>query len=196
MTQGGDPLALLNRTFDQFERILAGVTPDQATRSTPCEGWDVRALMSHVLGGLARMGAAFSGATPPAAPGGQPAQPPEVPPAEWASTFRARKDALLNAARQPGALERRYQTPLGELPGSAFAGIITTEYTIHAWDLARATGQTDKLDQSIAETLLPMVQRMLPPERRGPGQPFAQEVPVLADAPAYDRLAGFLGRQV
>jgi hypothetical protein len=35
---------------------------------------------------------------------------------------------------------------------------------------------------------------MLRPEFRGPGKAFGVEVPVPDDAPAYERLAGWFGR--
>ena len=45
-----DEMALLRRAGSEFERRLAGVTPDQLSRPTPCAEWTVRDLISHVVG--------------------------------------------------------------------------------------------------------------------------------------------------
>ena len=68
-----------------------------------------------------------------------------------------------------------------------------TELTVHGWDLAVATGQQADLDPALAEHALGWSRRMLRPELRGPGA-FRPEVPVPPDAPAYQRLAGWFGR--
>jgi len=52
---------------------------------------------------------------------------------------------------------------------------------------------------SVAEAALAWAQRNLKPEFRGDeesGNAFGSEMPVAADAPAGDRLAGFFGRDV
>ena len=68
------------------------------------------------------------------------------------------------------------------------------ELATHDWDLARATGQPAELDPALAEHALRWSRGMLRPEFRGPGKAFGVEVPVPDDAPAYDRLAGWFGR--
>jgi uncharacterized protein (TIGR03086 family) len=65
---------------------------------------------------------------------------------------------------------------------------------MHDWDLARATGQPAELDPALAEHALRWSRGMLRPEFRGPGKAFGVEVPVPDDAPAYERLAGWFGR--
>jgi hypothetical protein len=40
-----------------------------------------------------------------------------------------------------------------------------------------------------------VVQQFIPAERRGGPVPFGQVVEIAADAPAYDRLAGWQGRK-
>jgi uncharacterized protein (TIGR03086 family) len=73
-----------------------------------------------------------------------------------------------------------------------------TELAVHTWDIAHATGQsTADLDPAIAELALTWARRTLRPEFRGDeadGQAFGPEIPVPDDAPIYDRLAGFFGR--
>ncbi len=59
-------------------------------------------------------------------------------------------------------------------------GLRFADLTVHAWDLAKATGQPTELDG-------------MP---RPPGGPVGPEVPVPAEAPTCDRLAGFMGRTV
>ncbi len=65
-------------------------------------------------------------------------------------------------------------------------------------DVAKATGQpTDHLDPELAELSLDWARQNLAPQFRGDeasGMAFGHEVPVSSDAPPYDRLAGFFGR--
>ena len=68
----------------------------------------------------------------------------------------------------------------------------TADVFMHTWDLARATGQAPGLDEDFAARLL---EGMQPIEEmlRSSGQ-YGAAVAVPADAPAVDRLMGFIGR--
>jgi uncharacterized protein (TIGR03086 family) len=66
------------------------------------------------------------------------------------------------------------------------------EFAVHSWDLARAIGATAQLDPEAAERGLAFMSANLKPELRGDA--FGAEVDVPADAPPYDRLAAFAGR--
>jgi uncharacterized protein (TIGR03086 family) len=68
----------------------------------------------------------------------------------------------------------------------------TTDVFMHAWDLARATGQEPGLDPDLSAEL---VAGMEPIDDllRSSGQ-YGPRVPVPDDAPAQDRLAAFIGR--
>jgi len=70
------------------------------------------------------------------------------------------------------------------------------ENLVHGWDLARATGQPGWIPDDVAGRALAWSREQLTSRPEGPGAPFAAEVPVPPDAPAVDRLAGFLGRPV
>jgi uncharacterized protein (TIGR03086 family) len=83
------------------------------------------------------------------------------------------------------------------MPAPAFMGLATTDTFQHAWDVAKATGQSTDLAPEMAETLLAASQASISDAFRGPeGAPFATAQPSDDDACAADRLAAFLGRSV
>lgn len=68
----------------------------------------------------------------------------------------------------------------------------TSDVFMHSWDLARATGQEPRLDEEFAGRLLAGM-RPIEQVLRDSGQ-YGPAVPVPDDAPAVDRLMGFVGR--
>jgi uncharacterized protein (TIGR03086 family) len=68
----------------------------------------------------------------------------------------------------------------------------TTDVFLHTWDIARATGQDDRLDADVCAELLA---GMEPIEEllRSSGQ-YGPQVPVPDDADVQSRLLGFIGR--
>ena len=71
------------------------------------------------------------------------------------------------------------------------------EPAAHAWELARATRQIDKLDPSVALPALEGARAMVKPQYRNmvePGAPFGPEVYPAPGADDWERLAAFMGR--
>ena len=70
--------------------------------------------------------------------------------------------------------------------------IYTTDVFLHTWDLARATGQDDRMDPELCAGL---VEGMVGMEElmRSSGQ-YGPRVPVPDDADPQTRLLGFIGR--
>ncbi|WP_010525508.1 TIGR03086 family metal-binding protein [Nesterenkonia sp. F] len=68
----------------------------------------------------------------------------------------------------------------------------TPDVFMHTWDLGRAAGQDVQLDEDYSAELLAGLDRM-DDALRASGQ-FGPRVPVPADAPVQERLAGFIGR--
>jgi uncharacterized protein (TIGR03086 family) len=64
----------------------------------------------------------------------------------------------------------------------------------HGWDIARATGQDPELPVDAAEAALRFARDQVVDDAR-PGR-FEPPQPVAEDAPAIERLVGFLGRPV
>jgi uncharacterized protein (TIGR03086 family) len=183
-----DPVQLLSRALDQTGELIAKVDPAQAVRPTPCKSWDVRALIGHVVEETYRF-ASVSGGPP---------QPADMSLGDdWAGAYRKAADTLLKAWQRPGALEQTQTHPFGDVPGSWAVDQQITELTSHAWDIAKATGQSTDLDPELGQRALDWGRQNLRPEFRGDeadGFYIGAEVPVADDAPLYDLLAAFGGR--
>lgn len=169
---------LLRRALDQTGGLIAAVTPDQRSLPTPCAGWDVATLVGHVIGGLDNFTATARGEKPDWAAGRPPLE------GDWAEAFRTHAATLVETW-EAAPEERRPQV-----------GMQITEQSVHAWDIAAATGRLDRLDPALAEQALAWSRPVLKPEYRGAagGGAIGEEVPVAEDAPAYERLAGWFGR--
>lgn len=174
MTDPHESVVVLSRALDQAGDVLAGVRADQLSGPTPCEDWTVEQLIAHLLAAPANFLVMMSGGEPDWA-----ADPPPVP-EDWAAAFRSGADDLIHVWHQKSGDEA-----LG-------ADWQTAEFAVHTWDLAQATGQSGRLDPQVAERGLAFMSASLKPEMRG--GVFGSEIRVPDDAPAYDRLAAFAGR--
>jgi uncharacterized protein (TIGR03086 family) len=84
-----------------------------------------------------------------------------------------------------------------EYTGATLVDMYLAELATHAWDLASATGQIDKLDPSLALPALEGARAMIKPRYRNmvePGAPFGTEVDPAPGADDWERLAAFMGR--
>jgi uncharacterized protein (TIGR03086 family) len=190
MTAAREPIDLLSGVLDQTAAIIARVRPEQASLPTPCRSWDVRALVNHVVHDVQQFTAMAGGGT-------FERRDDDVIGDDWGGAFQAAAASLLAAWQREGALDRTVQLPFGEVPASWQVGQQITDLAVHGWDVAKATGQPTDLDPEAGQLALDWARENLKPQFRGDeasGHAFAVEVPVADDAPLYDRLAGFFGR--
>jgi len=189
VTSDTDTLALLERALDQTAAIIAAIPASQAGLPTPCPGWDVRALVRHLVGQDMRnfLVSVRGETTDWRAPADELRD-------DWAAEFQDRAGPL-RAAWRAADLDQPIAMPGGgEAPLRGRADQQIAELATHDWDLVKATGQRANLDPALAEHALDWSHQVLRPEFRGPDKAFGPEVPVSPDAPAYDRLAGWFGR--
>jgi uncharacterized protein (TIGR03086 family) len=186
----------LDRALRAATAIIAGIRPDQWSAPTVV-GVDVRALTGHVVAGnLLFVTLLRDGALPPPGALGDDVLVPDP-----LSAFRRAGRELARAFAEDGVLARSYPAPPGMRSGSGtvlgadLLQIRFVEIMVHGWDIARATGQSAGFPDDLAERVLDTARRV-PKPAPGPGAPFGPEVPVPPGAPAIDRLAGFLGREV
>lgn len=112
------------------------------------------------------------------------------PTASWLA-HAAAVQALLD---DPATAGRMLENPhLGRLPvDQAVDRFYTTDVFLHSWDLARATGQDDRLDPQLCADLLTGMEP-LDELLRSSGQ-YGPRVLVPVDAGPQDRLIAFIGR--
>jgi len=176
----------LDAAHETLQPLVAAVGSDQWDAATPCPGWDVRALLDHLVRGNDRYAAAMTGQEPP----GQDADSLGADPV---GAYRDSAAAVVAAFRAPGALDRPVTVPLGTVPGETALHLRIVEVLTHGWDLARATGRTVSFPDDVVEQEIAFSERALPtipPDRA----PFAPSRPVPADAAPLDRLVALLGR--
>jgi uncharacterized protein (TIGR03086 family) len=124
-----------------------------------------------------------------------PARPTLHADGDLVGAYRDSTSSLLDAFGRPGVLGRVFTVPFGPVPGIVALHLRVTEVLVHGWDLARAIQQPASFPSELAEHELTFSRDKLgeiPPSR----SPFAPPQPVADDAPAIDRLAACLGRNV
>jgi uncharacterized protein (TIGR03086 family) len=144
----------------------------------------VRTLINHTVYDLGLFRTMLSG-------GERPAPGAELIGDDWPHAYRSAAGSLLDAWRERGT-DGTLKLPFGEVPITWMIGQHMSDIAVHGWDIARATGQPTNLDPEVGQAALNWARENLKPQLRG--EAFAPEVPVPPDAPLYDRLAGFFGR--
>jgi uncharacterized protein (TIGR03086 family) len=186
----------LRGALDGMGELVAGVRPEQWAHPSNCPDWDVRALVNHVVFGNRTFTGILSGDAGPPQEQIRAMRDQDQLGDDPVAAWRASATGLLAAFDVPGVLERTFRSPLGSMPGAGLAGLRITETLVHGWDLARSTGQQVPFDENVAQAALDFTQNQLPAGADRSSFPFAPEQPAPADAPAIDRLAAHLGRQV
>lgn len=121
-----------------FASRLDGTGPDAWANPSPCAEWTARGVAGHVVGIAQRMTATASGAP---APEGDPG-----PDEDLSALYKEATTAVLAALSDPAVAERLVPSPFGEMPFEQLIGrLIATDTLVHTWDLARATGQDERL---------------------------------------------------
>lgn len=133
-----------------FGERVREVGDEEWTLPTPCEGWDVRTVVAHVVVGDAQVPVLLSGGTVERVEEFSPSVLGPNP----LSTWRGTALAAIRAFAAPGALEKHYRHPVGEVLGRAIIGFRTTDSLVHGWDIARALGTEVLLDLEICDYLL------------------------------------------
>ena len=183
-------LEAIERSAAMTGRIVPGIGVDQWRVCTPCAGWTVRDVLNHVVGGMRIFAAELSGREPEAEHeadwlGGDPVE-----------AYAAAAASDLAAWRNPAALAGTVDISLGRLPARFAAVIHLVELLAHGVDLAVATDQLDLVDEELCDEVLGVLVGLGGVDAyRVPGI-FGPEVGTAPDAPAHERLAGYLGRDL
>ena len=169
----------MSTAADALADVVRAIEPDQLADPTPCTEFDVRGLVHHLL---------YWGPPLEAAGRKESVPPAEVSPTDWRGALLAQLSRTVEAWTPASAWEGT--TSMG--PARVIGEMIVGELVVHAWDLARATGQ--RLD--LPDDLLAYTRDGI---AAGAGQAremgiYGPEVPVGEDAPLLDRIVGLTGR--
>lgn len=167
----------------RFTEVVEGVRDWDVP--TPVKEWTARDVVAHLVEWFPGFLQGGSGERLEPGP-----SVTEDPVGAWAHQ-RDQVQALLEDESRAGATYRSEM--LGEMPlGQLVDQFYTADVFMHTWDLARATGQDDTLDERV---VAPMYEGMRGMEQmiRGSGQ-FGEEQPVADDASLQDRFIAFIGR--
>jgi len=177
---------------DTLRGLVAGVTPEQLSRPTPCTEWDVRGLISHFVGGAAMFAAAFNGETMDIDPD---APMPDLVGNDPLGAFDGAIAMFNTAVDQPGAMDRMITLPFGTLPAPMVLELLKFDLLVHCWDLATATGQPFDPPADAVEHGLEVAKVIVSRELRDAGT-FGDEVTVDVPSQPIDRLVAFTGRTI
>jgi uncharacterized protein (TIGR03086 family) len=137
--------ALTRATGVWLDRVRE-VKPDQWASPTPCQKWDVRALVNHVVAEqrwipplvagstIAEVGDRFDG---------------DVLGADPLAVAEEAAAESVHAAPDPVAEGRIVHLSFGDVPAAEYAWGIAADLLIHGWDLAAATGSDRGLDPAL-----------------------------------------------
>jgi uncharacterized protein (TIGR03086 family) len=180
---------VLPDAVEGFASRLRSVPGDGWHSSTPCDAWDVHALVNHVVNELRWAPPLLAGRT--IADVGDSLDGDllgDDPVAAW----DAAAEEAVAAARALGTADPAVHLSYGDSPASAYLAELTSDVILHTWDLARAAGVDDRLDPGLVAfadgVLRPSVDAW-----RAAGA-FGPEVDVPPDADPQDRLLAATGR--
>ncbi|MEU8794034.1 TIGR03086 family metal-binding protein [Streptomyces sp. NPDC048643] len=180
---------LLDISVARAVPVVVALSDADLGRPTPCPEYDVKGLLNHLLHvvvefqKLAAKEESDFTKTPDRVGSGP----------DWRESFATEARALAAAWSRPGAEDGL--TGAMNMPARLVGSMALLDVTVHAWDLARATGQQYADDAGLAPVVAELDASVaeLGDTARSMGM-FGTAVDVPADAPPLARLVAATGR--
>ena len=169
-----------------FTELVNGVADSDWDSASPVEGWAARDVVRHLVEWFPAFLESGAGVRLPSGPSVD-----DDPVGAWL----IHSEGVQVLLDDPDTADKVLSNPhIGEIPlDEAVNNFYTSDVFMHAWDLARATGQDETLDpDKCAELLAGMEQ--YEEAMRSSGQ-YGPRVEVAADADVQTRMLAFIGRQ-
>lgn len=139
---------LLRTAIDGFSRELAATTDSDFSRPTKCDGWDVTALLRHIVGGATAASMALRGAT-------REENARFFTNYEFGSDMRADYAAAMadhvKAFSEMADLSTVVQHPVMDMPAERILMFRIVDFALHTWDLAAGLGRNVSIDNDVLE---------------------------------------------
>lgn len=177
MTPGMEMLECYKAATDWAASNVRGAT-GQLDQPTPCDEWDVRRLISHMIDAQRYFLASARGEDATL----HLPMPPDLVGNDPVGAYDATIADALSVYDTPGGAEKAGFT----------LGVAFSDTLIHTWDLAKATGQDATMPDGLAPVAFELVSANFKDENR-PGI-LKPRIPVAADASPQEKLLAFSGR--
>lgn len=172
--------------------VVAGITDDQLSAPTPCEGFTVADLLDHVDGLALAFTAAATKTT--SATEDTPAPDGDRLTEQWRTRIPSRLADLATAWQDESAWSGTAAAGGIEMPGEVAALVATDEAVVHGWDLAVATDQPFAPDPVVVVAAGQFVQGAVTESPEGTPGLFGPPAPVAEGASELDQLIALTGR--
>jgi uncharacterized protein (TIGR03086 family) len=167
-----------------FDAAVKAVTPEKWEAPSPCEQWKSRDVVAHVVAGHRGVIAAVKGVE------SKPLANDEDPKQAWEE---ARRD-IEEITADPQMLATEIDGPGGKMPAREIIGqFVTMDLLVHTWDLARAVGANERLDENSVRHAYEVLKPMDAVIRR-PGV-FGPRLDPPAEADLQTEFLYFVGRR-
>jgi uncharacterized protein (TIGR03086 family) len=172
------------KVADDLSQRVAAVPLEGWERPSPCDGWTARDVVAHLVESTG-MFLGRVGVTLPEGPSAA-----EDPQGAW----EAARAAMEQALDDPAVAQVEYDSPMGRTTLETTAGMFGVgDVLIHTWDLARATGLDERLDQDEVRRLYEVMEPN--DEMMRQGTAFGPRVDAPDDADEQTKLLAFTGRR-
>ena len=178
------------RALEQTRAYVADIAPGQWHEPTPCEGWDVRVLVNHIVAGNFWVAPLLRGSTIDEVGDRYDGDVLGDNPVD--AYDRSAVEAA-RAGRVPGAMTAPCAVSYGPVPGEVYLGHRFIDVFIHGWDVATATGQDNALDPELVEQCWGVLEPQM--DLLSASGMFGTRVDLPDGAPPEDRLLAALGRR-
>ena len=145
-----DQESVYRRSVEGWTARVEAVRPDQWSLPTPCEDWDVRALVNHVVGEdvwteplmrgstMEEVGDRFEG---------------DLLGDDPHEAAREAASGATGAVAETLPTQGKVHLSYGEEDMGEYVAQLTADHLIHGWDLAVATGGASELDDDLVEAV-------------------------------------------
>lgn len=189
-----DIMPQYRRALAQADQIVALVHGGDLARSTPCTGWDLQALLNHMIGQNHGFAAAVTTGDAPASVNAR----ASVTADDLASQWRRSADQVLAAFAHADNDAEVLLIEVNEDSTFSVAAAIRMhllDTVVHTWDLARSVGTSFRPEDELLDIVAAVAERVpIGASRTRLGAAFAPPVITEQPDPWLETLA-LLGRQ-
>jgi len=178
--------------------VVSAVTVDDLSKVTPCVGWNLADLLTHMTAQHRGFAAAARGhGADPAA--WQPATVAEAVASAPAATYATAAADVIDAFAGADVLDATFALPEfgpgATFPGSVAIGFHFVDYVVHAWDVARTMGNPFEVPADVVAAALPIALAVPDGQfRTAENAPFHLAIGSSDQANDLDRILAYLGR--